>query len=211
MTDGTGTSKYTYDQLDRLTETENGHKEKVKYEYDLANEQTKITYPNEKSITRAYDKAGRLEKVTDWLEHATKFSYDADSDLTATTFPSETTDEDKYTYNESGQTREVKMVKSTETLASLLYTRDKDGQVISTTSKGLPGEEKTSNEYDTNNRLIKGATTAYEYDAANNPTKIGTGTYKYNEADELETGPSLTYTYNELGERTKTTPSVVMV
>ena len=40
------------------------------------------------------------------------------------------------------------MVKSTETLASLLYTRDKDGQVISTTSKGLPGEEKTSNEYD---------------------------------------------------------------
>jgi RHS repeat-associated protein len=207
MTDGTGTSKYTYDQLDRLTETENGHKEKVKYEYDLANEQTKITYPNEKSITRTYDKDGRLEKVTDWLEHATKFSYDADSDLTATIFPSETTDEDKYTYNEADQMSEVKMVKGTETLASLLYNRDKDGQVKSTTSKGLPGEEKPGYEYDSNSRLTKGGTTTYEYDAANNPTKIGTGTYKYNTTDELETGPSLTYAYNEVGERTKTTPS----
>ena len=70
MTDGTGTTTYTYDQLDRLTESENGHKEIVKYEYDLANEQTKITYPNTKAVTRAFDKDGRLEKVTDWsLEH----------------------------------------------------------------------------------------------------------------------------------------------
>ena len=81
MIDGTGTTTYTYDQLDRLTETENGHKEAVKYEYDLANEQTKITYPNGKAVARAYDKAGRLKSVTDWLEHTTKFTYDADSDL----------------------------------------------------------------------------------------------------------------------------------
>jgi RHS repeat-associated protein len=207
MTDGTGTSKYTYDQLDRLTETENGHKEKVKYEYNLANEPTKITYPNEKSITRTYDKDDRVESVTDWLGNATKFTYDPDSDLATTVFPSGTSGEDKYAYNEADQMSEVKMLKGTETLASLAYTRNGDGGVVSTTSKGLPGEEKTSDEYDSNDRLTKGATTAYEYDAANNPTKIATGTYKYNVADELETGPSLTYTYNELGERTKTTPS----
>ena len=76
MTDGTGTTKYVYDQLDRLTETENGHKEVVKYEYNLDNQPTKITYPNGKSVTRAYDKDGRLEKATDWLEHTTKFTYD---------------------------------------------------------------------------------------------------------------------------------------
>jgi RHS repeat-associated protein len=207
MTDGTGTSKYTYDQLDRLTETENGHKEKVKYEYDLANEQTKITYPNEKSITRAYDKDGRLEKVTDWLGNVTKFTYDPDSDLASTVFPSASTDEDKYAYNEADEMSEVKMLKSTETLASLLYTRDSDEQVKTTASKGLPGEEKTADEYDANDRLTKGGANAYEYDAANNPTKIASGSYKYNAADELETGPSLTYTYNELDERTKTTPS----
>jgi RHS repeat-associated protein len=207
MTDGTGTSKYTYDQLDRLTEAENGHKEKIKYEYDLANEQTKITYPNGKAITRAYDKDGRLEKITDWLSNTTKFTYDPNSDIAATVFPSASSDEDKYAYNEADAMSEVKMLKGTETLASQLYTRDSDEQVKTTVSKGLPGEEKTADEYDTNSRLTKGATSAYEYDAANNPAKIAAGTYKYNAADELETGPSLTYTYNENNQRTKTTPT----
>lgn len=59
------------------------------------------------------------------------------------------------------------MLKSTEVLASLLYTRDNDGQVKGVTSKGLPGEEKPVYEYDPNNRLTKGAGTSYEYDAAN--------------------------------------------
>jgi len=207
MEDGTGTSKYTYDQLDHLTEAETGHKEVSKYEYDLANEQTKITYPNTKAVTRAFDKDGRLEKVTDWNSKETEFSYDPDSDLTSTVFPSESKDEDTYAYNDADQMNEVKMLKGTETLASLVYTRDNDGQVKGATSTGLPGEEKPGYEYDVNNRLTKGATVAYEYDSANNPTKIGAGTYKYNAGDELETGPSLTYSYDELGERTKTTPS----
>lgn len=207
MTDGTGETIYTYDQLDRLTESKDGHGDVAKYEYDLANEQTKITYPNGKSVIRAFDKAGRLEKVTDWLEHATKFAYNPDSELGATTFPAGTTNEDTYAYNEADQMTEAKMRKGAEVLASLAYTRDNDGQVKTVTSKGLPGEEKPGYEYDSNNRLTKGGTTGYEYDAADNATKLGTGTYKYDSADELETGPSLKYTYNEMGQRTKTSPT----
>ncbi len=207
MTDGTGTTSYTYDQLDRLTESKDGHGDKTGYEYDLANQQTKITYPNTKSITRAYDKAGRLEKITDWSANITKFAYDADSDLSTTTFPTGTTNVDKYAYNEADQMSEAKMTKGAETLASLAYVRDNAGQVKSTTSKGLPGEEKPAYEYDPNNRLKKGGTTAYEYDAADNPTKVGTGTYTYDKASELETGPSVKYAYNEMGQRTKTTPT----
>jgi hypothetical protein len=101
---------------------------------------------------------------------------------------------------------ETKMLKSTETLASLVYTRDNDGQVKKTTAKSLPGAEITENTYDANNRLTKSGS-EYKYDSANNPTTIGTGTYKYDKGSELETGPSLTYTYNELGERTKTKPT----
>ena len=67
------------DQLDRLSESKDGHGDVAGDEYDLANEQTKITYPSGKSVVRAFDKAGRLESVTDWLEHTTKFAYDADS------------------------------------------------------------------------------------------------------------------------------------
>jgi RHS repeat-associated protein len=207
MTDGTGKSSYEYDQLDRLTESKDGHGDTSKYEYDLANERTKITYPNGKAVTRAYDKAGRLEKVTDWLEHATKFSYDADSDLATSVFPTTSVDEDKYAYNDADQMSEVKMSKGTETLASLVYTRDSDGQLKGATSKGLPGEEKPAYEYDADNRLTKGAGTAFEYDSANNPTKIATSTLKYDKADELETATGSTYTYDEAGERTKAKPS----
>ncbi len=206
MIDGTGTTKYEYDQLDRLTESENGHKEVVKYEYDLANDQTKITYPNSKAVTRAFDKDGRLEKVTDWLEHATKFSYNEDSDLKTVLFPSETKDEDKYTYNDADQMTEAKMLKSTETLASLVYTRDSDGQVKKTTAKSLPGSETTEATYDEDNRLTKYGTGEYKYDAANNPTSEAGTTNTFNEDDELEKAGTTKYSYDELGERTKTTP-----
>jgi RHS repeat-associated protein len=208
MTDGTGETSYTYDQLDRLTESKSGHSEAISYEYNLANQPTKITYPNTKAVTRTYDKDERLEAVKDWLEHTTKFTYDQDSNLSKITFPTSTSDEDKYTYNDADLMSEVKMLKGTETLSSLAYaTRDSDNQVKAVTSKGLPGEEKPEYTYDSNNRLTKGATITYEYSKADNPTKIGTGSYTYSKADELETGPSVTYTYNEVGERTKSTPT----
>jgi RHS repeat-associated protein len=207
MIDGTGTSTYTYDQLARVTETKDGHGNVAKYEYDLANEQTKITYPNGKAVTRAYDKAGRLQKVTDWLEHTTTFAYNPDSGETLATYPAGTSNEDKYTYDEADQLSEVKMLKSSETLASLAYGRDNDGQVKSITSKGLPGEEKPSYEYDADNRLTKAGTTAYEYDPADNATKVGTSTNTFDNADELKTSSSATYSYDELGERTKRSPT----
>jgi RHS repeat-associated protein len=206
MADGTGTTTYTYDQLDRMTESENGHKEAIKHEYNLGDQQTKITYPNTKAVERAYDKDGRLEKVTDWSSNATKFTYDADSDLATIVFPGATEDEDAYAYNDADRVTEVKMTKGTETLASLAYSRDDEGQVKGTTSKGLPGAEVTEDTYDENSRLTKSGSTEYKYDAANNPTTEGSGTNTYNEGDELEKGTGATYAYDELGERTKATP-----
>src|SRR5262249_41638558 len=111
--------------------------------YDLANQQTKITYPNMKSVTRAFDQAGRLEKVTDCSSNVIKFTYNVDSAQVTTLFPSATKDEDKYAYNNADQMTEAMMFKSAETLASLVYTRDNDGQVKKTTAKGLPGAEVT--------------------------------------------------------------------
>jgi RHS repeat-associated protein len=210
MVDGTGTTKYTYDQLDRLTESEDGHKELSKYEYDLADQKTKITYPNAKSVTRAFDEAGRLEKVTDWSANVTRFTYNPDSQQSTTLFPSATKVEDQYAFDDADQMTEAKMLKliegGSETLASLAYVRDNNGQVEKTTTTGLPGAEIVENAYDASNRLtISGS--EYKYDSANNPTTIGAGTYKYDKANQLETGPSLTYAYDELGERTKATPS----
>ncbi|HEV3033934.1 MAG TPA: DUF6531 domain-containing protein [Solirubrobacteraceae bacterium] len=206
MTDGTGTTTNTFDQLDRLTETENGNKETVKYEYNLANDQTKITYPNGKAVTRAFDKDDRLEKVTDWSANLTKFTYNPDSQLATTVFPTATKDEDGYAYNDADQMTEVKMGKGSETLASLVYTRDNDGQVKKTTAKKLPGTEATEATYDEDNRGTKYGTTEYKYDAANSPTKLGATTQTFNEGDELEKAATTSYSFDELGERTKQTP-----
>jgi RHS repeat-associated protein len=212
MTDGTGESTYKYDQLDRLEESKDGHGDTTSYEYNLANQQTKITYPNGKAVSRAYDNDGRLESVTDWLEHTTKFAYDQDSDLTATAFPAGTSEEDIYEYNDADQMSEVQMKEGAETLASLVYTRNKDGGVTKATTKGLPGEEKPAFSYDEDSRLTKGAGVTYKYDAANNPTTIEKTTYAYNAADELEEAVASkktvdTYIHNEVGQRVKTTPA----
>lgn len=207
MTDETGETKNTWDKLDRLTEAKNGAGKIVKYEYDLANLPTKITYPNEKAVTRSYDKALRLEKLKDWNSKETSFKYDADSQPEKTIFPG-TENEDTYAYNEADQLTEIHYKHEATTLGSLVYTRDNDGQVKKTTQTGLPGAETTEAKYDENNRQTEGQGKTYEYDAANNPTKIdSTAGYTYNEADQLEKGPGTsTYTYNEDGQRTKTKP-----
>jgi RHS repeat-associated protein len=212
MTDGSGTTTYEYDQLDRLTQTTDGHGDVIDYEYNLASQPIKITYPNGKAVTRTYDSAGRLKTVTDWLEHTTKFTYDADSDQTATAYPAGTSDEDTYHYNEADAMSEIKMTKGSETLASIVYTRNKDEGVTKATTTGLPGEEKPAFSYDENSRLTKGAGVTYKYDEANNPTTIGSDTYSYNAADELEKATDkktteATYSYNEVGERIKTEPA----
>ncbi|MGC2372388.1 MAG: RHS repeat-associated core domain-containing protein [Solirubrobacteraceae bacterium] len=207
MVDSTGETTNTYDEADRLTETKDAHGDKVGYEYNLNNQATEITYPNGKKVVRGYDKAGRLEQVKDWLGNTTKFSYSRDSQPTATVFPTETKNEDTYTYNEADQMSEVKMTKEAETLASLAYTRDNDGQLEKTVSKGLPGVETTEYIKDEDKRLTKAGTTSYEYDPANNPTKLGTTTYTYDKADEIEKAGETTYTYNEVGQRTKTKPT----
>lgn len=207
MNDGTGTTSYEYDQLDRLTESKDGHGETTGYEYDLANEQIKIAYPNGEAVKRAYDKDGRLEEVEDWLGHATTFSYDPDSEQTATIFPSGTGEEDTYAYDVDGQMTGAAFAKGAETLASLGYSRGADGRLAHATAEGLPGESSEAYAYDENGRLGKAGGTAYEYDAANSPIATPGSANTYDDAGELEKGTGMSYSYDEVGERTKATPS----
>ncbi len=207
MVDGTGTTTYVYDQLDRPTETKDGHGDLSSYEYDLADQLTKITYPNGKAVARSYDSAGRLQKVTDWLEHTSKFGYDADSDPTVVTYPTGTTNEDTYQYNAADQRTETKMVKGAETLASLKYSRDQNGGVMNTKVTGLPGEAELKDTNDKAGRLTQSGASFYEYDSANNATLIPGSANAYDAGSQLEKGTGVAYSYDELGERTKRTPT----
>jgi RHS repeat-associated protein len=205
MLDGTGTTETTYDVLDRPTEIKNGNSEVIKHEYDLANLTTKVTYPNGKSVTREFDNANRLAKATDWLSHSTTFSYNRDSELKVTVFPTEATDEDSAEYDRADQLAKQTFKKGAESLASLTYARDKVGNLESTTQTGLPGSSPAY-EYDSADRLIKGAGTTFEYDDAGNPKKIGATELNYDAASELENAGTVSFTFDKLGERTKASP-----
>ncbi len=207
MTDGTGTTKKTYDQLSRLTEVVNGKKEVVKYKYDLGNQQTELVYPNGETVKRVFDKAGRLEKVTDWLGKETTFVYNRDSQVKATTFPAETTNVDEYAYDKAGQLTEVSMKKKAEVLASMTYTRDKIGQIEKAVEKGFPAVPEYKYEYDAANRLTKSNGTLFEYDAANNIKKISPTTYTYDKASQIATASNATFEFNKVGQRVKETPT----
>jgi YD repeat-containing protein len=79
MTDGTGESTYKYDELDRLTESQNGHKEKVSYEYDLAKG---TETPASLAYTR--DSNGQLKGITSKGlpgEEKPAYEYDTNSRL----------------------------------------------------------------------------------------------------------------------------------
>jgi RHS repeat-associated protein len=206
MSDGTGESSYEYDQLDRLIHAEDGHGETVSYEYNLANQQTGITYPNGKGVEQGFDKAGRMNAVTDWLGNTTRYSYDADSNIESTTFPEGTGNVDEYGYDHADRMSGVQMKQGSETLASLGYSRDKVGNIEGLTSKGLPGAEEEAFSYDKNNRVIEAGTERFEYDPANNLTEDSGVTNFYDAANELEKSSDATYAYDEEGERIKTTP-----
>jgi RHS repeat-associated protein len=203
---GTDVTAYTYNKLGLLTEARNERGEVVSYKYNLEGKPIEITYPNHESVTRAYDSYGRLKEITDWNSRTTKFSYNSDGNLTAIGFPSETANEDRYTYDGAEEMSGAKMLRGTEVLASLYYARDGDGQVKLATSQGLPGGEAVEYLYDGNDRLTKAGGTEYAYDSAGSPTRIGNDTYAYDSADELEAGAGVTYTYNEAGQRVEAAP-----
>ncbi len=208
MTDGTGTTKRTYDALDRLIEVVNGKGEVAKYEYNLASDVTKLTYPNGKAVTQGFDSLGRLEKVVDWFSKETKFAYYRNGQLKTTTFPVETGNVDEYAYNARGDVTQISMKKGLEVFASFAYTRDKAGQVEKVIQKGFPGRpEEVTYGYDPGNRLLKGGGTSFGYDLANDPTTLGAESFTYDKANQIATASSGTMVFNKLGERTKSTPT----
>ncbi|HEX3174293.1 MAG TPA: RHS repeat-associated core domain-containing protein, partial [Solirubrobacterales bacterium] len=206
MVDGTGESSFVYDQLGRLSSSENGHGDVVGYGYDLASDLTGITYPNGKGISRAFDSAGRLESITDWLGGTTSFTYDPDSNLETITFPAGSGNVDEYSYGRADQLSEAKFMHGAEALASLTYSRDKAGAIESEIREGLPGPEELGYGYDENGRLTEAGEASFKYDAADNLTKGLGSTNTYDAANQLETGTGVSYSYDKLGRRIKATP-----
>lgn len=203
MTDATGTSSLSYDSLDRLTSQTNGDGQTVRYAYDLANNQTSITYPDGNQLTQTFNDDEQLGSITDWNGNTTQFAYDPDGNLSTTTLPTSTGEIDTDTYTHDDQLQSQQFAQGTSNLATLGYQYDADSNVTQETQTGLPGPASTTYTYTTLDQLQTAGSDSYVYNNAQDPTTIdGNSGYGYNSTDELTSSPTAAYTYNQLGDRT---------
>ena len=203
MTDGTGSTSYTYDSLNRLTQATNGAGQTVGYGHDLAGLLTSLTYPDGTSVSRGYDAAGRLTSVTDAAGNTTRLSYDADGQLTGETFPNGVTT--TLTRDAADQITSIADTQGGTALATFSYTRDAANQVTSETDTGAISASH-SYSYTQLNQLASQDGATFTYDAADNLTQLASGaTLTYDAANELTSlvqgSVTLTFSYDQQGNR----------
>jgi RHS repeat-associated protein len=212
MTDGTGTTNYSYNLAGWLTDVSDGAGHTVTYAHDLTGNTISIGYPGHAPVTRTFDDASRLTAVTDWNGHATTFGYDADSNLTTITYPNGVTE--AVTLNRAGQTTAVTDSSASGTLATYSYGRDALGLLTATTPSGPTGQTNETYAHSALNQITSYTTATsngnYSYDPADNLTGLpDASSQDYDPANQLTTGTgptgTTTYTYNTRGDRSTAT------
>ena len=181
MTDGSGTTSYTFDALHRLTKDTQGDGSAVSYGYDLAGNPTTLTYPSGQVVTRTFDSTDRLASVTDWLGNKTSFGYDPDSNLISQTFANGVST--AVSYDAADQLTSTDTQHGGKDLLNLAYTRDPQGLVAAENTRTFG--------YDGASRLTSDSlnSTSYVYSQANEltgvATQAGSSSLSYDRANEL--------------------------
>jgi RHS repeat-associated protein len=125
MTDGTGVTTYSYDDLYRLTGVNDGAGLQVGYGYDAVGNRTRLTYPNNYTATYTYDPGNRLDTVIDWNNGQFGYNYDDANRLVGLTLPNNVSS--SYSYDSAGRLELLAHNTLTETIASYDYALDQVG------------------------------------------------------------------------------------
>jgi len=229
MTDGTGSSSWTYNSLLEEVSYTDGASATVGYGYDRSGNQTSITYPGGGVVTQGYNAANEMTSIKDQNGNTSTFTYDASGNLTGESLPNGVTG--SYTYDHAGNLTGIADTSGSTQVFSASYGYNANNMVASDSSQ--PSGEG-SYQYTARSQLCyaagsnstscsaapSGATT-YSYDAAGNLTGNNGTTQAFNSSDELcwgVTGSSsnscgtaptgaTTYSYDANGNRTVTTPA----
>jgi len=87
MTDSVGVTRYTYDDLYRLTNVVDPYSQAITYTYDAVGSRTNLFYPDGRVVTYTYDALNLMSGVIDWSGGTTAYAYDAANRLITTTLP----------------------------------------------------------------------------------------------------------------------------
>jgi RHS repeat-associated protein len=128
MSDGAGTTTWTYDRLGRPLAIDDPFDGTVAYRYDAAGNRTRLTYPDQKTVVYRYDALDRLVDVTDWDARVTAYGYDLAGRLLETTLPNGVTT--SYEYDGVGRLALIEHDTAVQSLSSYQYTYDAAGNRI---------------------------------------------------------------------------------
>jgi RHS repeat-associated protein len=218
MADATGTTRYSYDTLNRLTQLKDPKKQTVKYTYDAASNRTRITYPDNKQVDYGFDAAERLVTVKDWLNKTTTYALKPSGQVESTTLGNGT--RSAAVYDDVGRLKTLSHTDAAGTPISVQdLQRAANGNIeqIAATLPLLPSftSSTTDMSYDPANRLSTVNGVAVTHDDAGRITGLNGASYSYDARDLLKsytpaTGSAATYTYNGAGQRVvKTVGGVV--
>jgi len=229
MTDGTGTSSWTYNSLGAEISYTNGAGAEVQYGYDLAGNETSITYPGGDAVAQVLNDANEISSITDWNDNESTFSYDANGNLTAEDLANGVTN--SYTYDPANNLASISDTKGETSIFSATYTRNADSLVSEDSSQP---SDSSKYQYTGLSQVCYAASsngsdcssppdgaTSYSYDASGNLTDDDGTQQEFNDGDELcwsvsgtsddgcDTAPSgaTTYTYDDNGNLTAITPA----
>lgn len=210
MTDRTGSTRYTYDALNRLTSVIDPRGSNVRYEWTATGQRSRIIYPDNTVVRYDYDKLDRIKQVTDGQNKITSYQYDAAGRLTEKLLPNNR--RSTYRYDGAGQLLELKhMTPGGGLLEQLTYVYDPAGNKtrVERQEGGSDEDNPTGTQrpadlseyaYDALNQLVQvqklnGTKVVYSYDTVGNRLS--------KETTEAETAVTESYTYDAANKLTR--------
>ncbi|WP_206671726.1 GH-E family nuclease [Holdemania massiliensis] len=213
MTDDHGSTQYTYDAAGNTIKVVRDN-QTIQYQYDAYGNRTKITYPDNTSITYQYDLSGRMTKTVN-ASHYSNYEYDALGRLIKESMCNNVVITKSYDNNGNLLTQLTKL--GSRTLSSYTYVYNAVNSVSKQTEvlNGITTVKDYS--YNENDELIKtvktqGSTTTTTQTVitlTGNKTEVTEGqvTYRatYDDFNRIKTyydGTShFTYSYDQRGNR----------
>lgn len=128
MTDGTGTTTYSHDELDQLLSVASPGPKTVAYRYDLDGNRTKLIYPDATAVTYTFDKGGQLSSLSDWASRSVAYAYWPDGLVKTATNPNASVT--SYRYDNARRLLEISHAGPlAQILDRVIYTLDSVGNV----------------------------------------------------------------------------------
>lgn len=212
LNDQQGAITYVYDSINRLISYTDFYNNLVQYEYDKADNITKITYPGNKAVTYTYYDDDLLHTVTDWIGNTSSYTYRNDGSVQRVDLPNGTYT--TYVYDDASRMTGLSNRMSDNSIISeYSFTLDANGnhlEVMQQEPMEMPllDEAEINYTYDNANRILTAGAITYGHDLNGNLTLINNDgdltNFTYDVEDRLTaiTGSeNASYIYDGLGNR----------